>query len=110
MSGAAGGVSSSETTWVETMEMEATQVGTGKVICFHTRMYMDMPNYCLENPMDRGTWWAMAHGVSKSQRRLYDEHFSLFFFHGMLNMGQASHYMLYMHVLIHPPHNSSMSR
>ena len=29
-----------------------------------------------------------------------------FFFHGMLNMGQAS---LYMHVLIHPPHNSSMS-
>ena len=80
MSGAAGGVSSSETTWVETMEMEATQVGTGKVICFHTRMYMDMPNYCLENPMDRGTWWAMAHGVSKSQRRLCDEHFSLFFF------------------------------
>ena len=22
---------------------------------------------CLENPMDRGAWWATAHGVSKSQ-------------------------------------------
>ena len=22
---------------------------------------------CWENPMDRGAWWAMAHGVSKSQ-------------------------------------------
>ena len=22
---------------------------------------------CLENPMDRGTWWATIHGVAKSQ-------------------------------------------
>ena len=22
---------------------------------------------CLENPMDRGAWWATAHGVAKSQ-------------------------------------------
>ena len=22
---------------------------------------------CLENPMDRGAWWAMVHRVSKSQ-------------------------------------------
>ena len=22
---------------------------------------------CLENPMDRGAWWATVHGVSKSQ-------------------------------------------
>ena len=22
---------------------------------------------CLENPMDRGAWWAMVHKVSKSQ-------------------------------------------
>ena len=21
--------------------------------------------YCLENPMDRGVWWAIAHGVTK---------------------------------------------
>ena len=25
---------------------------------------------CLENPMDRGAWWATVHGVSKSQTRL----------------------------------------
>ena len=25
---------------------------------------------CLENPMDRGAWWATAHGVAKSQTRL----------------------------------------
>ena len=22
---------------------------------------------CLENPMDRGAWWARVHGVTKSQ-------------------------------------------
>ena len=25
---------------------------------------------CLENPMDGGAWWAIVHGVAKSQRRL----------------------------------------
>ena len=25
---------------------------------------------CLENPMDRGTWWATVHGVAKSQTQL----------------------------------------
>ena len=32
---------------------------------------------CLENPMDRGAWWAAVHGVEKSWRQL----FSLFSFH-----------------------------
>ena len=27
---------------------------------------------CLENPMDRGAWWAVVHGVSKSQTQLSD--------------------------------------
>ena len=27
---------------------------------------------CLENPMDRGTWWAIVHGVPKGQTRLSD--------------------------------------
>ena len=27
---------------------------------------------CLENPMDRGAWWAAVHGFSKSQSRLSD--------------------------------------
>ena len=31
------------------------------------------PQYsCLENPMDRGTWQAIVHGVAKSQTRLSD--------------------------------------
>ena len=28
--------------------------------------------YCLENPMDRGAWWATVHGVAKSWTRLSD--------------------------------------
>ena len=27
---------------------------------------------CLENPMDRGAWWATVRGVTKSQKRLSD--------------------------------------
>ena len=27
---------------------------------------------CLENPMDRGAWQAIVHGVAKSQTRLSD--------------------------------------
>ena len=35
---------------------------------------------CLENPMDRGAWWAAVHGVMKSRTRLSDS-LSLFTFH-----------------------------
>ena len=27
---------------------------------------------CLENPMDRGGWWATVHGVTKSRTQLSD--------------------------------------
>ena len=27
---------------------------------------------CLENPMGRGTWWAIVHGVAKSQTQFSD--------------------------------------
>ena len=27
---------------------------------------------CLEDPMDRGVWWATVHGVAKSRTRLSD--------------------------------------
>ena len=27
---------------------------------------------CLENPGDRGSWWATVHGVTKSQTQLSD--------------------------------------
>ena len=29
---------------------------------------------CLENPMDRGAWWAAVHGAAKSQRQLSNSH------------------------------------
>ena len=28
--------------------------------------------FCLENSMDRGAWWAIVHGVTKSWTRLSD--------------------------------------
>ena len=34
---------------------------------------------CLENPMDRGAWWAAVHGVSKSRTRLSDFPFTFHF-------------------------------
>jgi len=37
---------------------------------------------CLENPMDRGAWWAAVHGVTKSRTRLSNFTFS-FHFHAL---------------------------
>ena len=37
---------------------------------------------CLENPMDKGTWWAAVHGVIKSRTRLSDFTFT-FHFHAL---------------------------
>ena len=37
---------------------------------------------CLENPMDRGAWWAAVHGVAKSRRWLSDFTFT-FHFHAL---------------------------
>ena len=37
---------------------------------------------CLENPMDRGGWWAEVHGVAKSRTRLSDVTFT-FHFHAL---------------------------
>ena len=44
---------------------------------------------CLENPMDRGAWWAAIHGVSKSQTQL--SNFSLTFHFGALEKEMATH-------------------
>ena len=35
---------------------------------------------CLENPMDRGAWWAAVHGVVKSRTRLSDFSFTFHFY------------------------------
>ena len=37
---------------------------------------------CLENPMDRGAWWAAVRGVAKSRTRLSDFLFT-FHFHAL---------------------------
>ena len=34
---------------------------------------------CLENPMDRGAWWATVHGLRKSRTRLSDFAFTFHF-------------------------------
>ena len=47
---------------------------------------------CLENPMDRGAWWATVHGVAKSQTRLND-------FHTLIIAGLFGE--------MHPPHTDS---
>ena len=31
-----------------------------------------LQDYCLENPMDGGAWWAAVHGVAESRTRLSD--------------------------------------
>ena len=44
---------------------------------------------CLENPTDRGAWWAAVHGVAKSQTRLSD--FTLTFHSHALEKEMATH-------------------
>ena len=34
---------------------------------------------CLENPMDRGAWWATVHGVAKSRKQLSDFTFTFIY-------------------------------
>ena len=41
---------------------------------------------CLENPMDRGAWWATIYGVTKSRTRLND--FTFTFNTYILNLGR----------------------
>ena len=44
---------------------------------------------CLENPMDRGAWWAAVHGVAGSRTRL--SNFTLFFHFHALEKEMATH-------------------
>ena len=34
------------------------------------RKWQPTPVFCLENPVDRGAWWAAVHGVAQSRTRL----------------------------------------
>ena len=50
-------------TWVQSLGQEDSPgEGNGNLLQYA----------CLENPMDRGAWWATVHGVTKSQTRLSD--------------------------------------
>ena len=44
---------------------------------------------CVENPMDRGAWWATDHGVAKSRTRL--SHFTFTFHFHALEKEMATH-------------------
>ena len=44
---------------------------------------------CLENPVDRGAWWAAVHGVARSRTRLSD--FTLTFHFPALEKEMATH-------------------
>ena len=54
------------------------------VLCDAVRVGDGTPlqSSCLENPMDRGAWWAAVHGVARSRTRLSDFHFT-FHFHAL---------------------------
>ena len=61
--------------------------GTYKLIVFLKKNLLQYS--CLENPVDRGAWWAAVHGVAQSQTRLRDFTFP-FRFH-TLERGMATH-------------------
>ena len=41
---------------------------------------------CLENSMDRGTWWAIVHGITKSQTGLSNYHFHFHSLFSIINL------------------------
>ena len=49
-------------TWVRSPSRRSPGGGHGNTLQYS----------CLENPMDRGAWWATVHGVTKSWARLSD--------------------------------------
>ena len=46
------------------------------------RQWHPLQYSCLENPMDRGAWWAAVHGVAEGRTRLSDFTFP-FHFHAL---------------------------
>ena len=54
----------------------------------------------LENPMDRGAWWATVHGIAKSWTRLSDFTFN-FHFHA-LEKEMATHYSVLASIRVFP--------
>ena len=42
-------------------------VGNGNLLQYSFFFFLILQYSCLENPMDRGAWWATVHGLQKSQ-------------------------------------------
>ena len=57
---------------------------------FWRRQWHPLQYSCLENPRDRGAWWAAVHWVAKSRTRLSDFTF-IFHFHA-LEKEMATHF------------------
>ena len=61
---------------------------------------------CLENPMDRGAWWATVHGIAKSQTRLSDFTF-LFPFSAISVVSSAYSLLIFLTAILIPACASS---
>ena len=60
--------------WATSLSLFLSFIGEGNGTPLHY--------FCLENPMDRGAWWAAVQGVAKSRARLSDFTFT-FHFHAL---------------------------
>ena len=49
------------------------------ILYLRRRQWHPTPDSCLENPMDRGAWWAAVYGVAQSQTWLSDFTFTIHF-------------------------------
>ena len=66
--------------------MQETQVQSlGREDPLEKEMVTHSSILSLENPMDRGAWWATVHGVAKSRTRLSDFIFTFAFQISKLN-------------------------
>ena len=68
-------VAKSRTRLSDWTELNWTELSLGCIAFHHGEGNGSPLQYsCLENPTDRGTWWASIHGVTKSQTRLWLTH------------------------------------
>ena len=51
---------------------------------------------CLENPMDRGAWWATVHGITKSQTWLKWLSLHVYKIEGQINCGEIQSFHIYL--------------
>ena len=76
-------------TFIALLSPEDNCICTRLAFLSRRRRWPPLQHSCLENPMDRGAWWATVHGVAKSRTRLNDFTFT-FHFHA-LEKAMATH-------------------